>query len=268
MATRLSATKNDAIEHFGSDYVITRYAFDECLGDEESGPMYESLTGPLTYVEYRKRGIAISIDADDRVNQVSFVKGSIGAAFSQCDKVTSANAVTKNHPKTIETGVSPTPYIRQWIAPTYLGLKLGESTGDDVRRLFGKPIDEYPNRDEDKVFDKDAENEIVLDYKKPDGANGSVVAILGKKTRIVKAISIYPADKITMQEAISKFGPGFFQKGYLPICIKEDEKPGILDESMSIPFILVYPNLGLSVDIRKHDDDFTVGRIDYLMKCE
>lgn len=159
--------------------------------------------------------------------------------------------------------------LRQWIAPPYLGLKLGQSTEDDVRRLFGKPIDESPNRDEDKVFNKDAENEIVLDYENPNGANGSVVVILGKKTKIVKAISIYPKDKITMQEAISKFGSGFFQvESWSSICIGKEQKPGILDESMSVPFALVYPNLGLAVDIRKNSNEFTVGRIDYMMKCE
>lgn len=159
--------------------------------------------------------------------------------------------------------------IRQWIAPTYLGLKLGESTGDDVRRLFGKPIDEYTARNEDKVFDKDVESEIVLDYKNPNGSNGNVVVTVGKKTRLVKAISIYPNDKITMEEAISKFGQGFFQiESWESICLGKEQKPGILDKSMAIPFVLVYPNLGLLVDIRKHSDDFTVGRIDYLMKCE
>jgi hypothetical protein len=88
-------SKDDAIKHFGSDYILTRYAFDECLGNEELGPMYESSTGPLIFIEYRKRGVAIQIDADNKVNQISFIKGPIGAATSKCNKGASANPATQ-----------------------------------------------------------------------------------------------------------------------------------------------------------------------------
>ena len=45
-------TRAEAIKHFGSDFIVTRYAFDDCLGNEESGPIYEDATGPLLNVEY------------------------------------------------------------------------------------------------------------------------------------------------------------------------------------------------------------------------
>ena len=60
-------TKDQAISHFGSDYIITRYAFDSCLDEEDSEPIYESTTGPLVTVEYRARGIAISVGYKDLV---------------------------------------------------------------------------------------------------------------------------------------------------------------------------------------------------------
>jgi hypothetical protein len=78
-------TKDQAIGHFGSDYIITRYAFDSCLGDEDSDHIYESQNGPLVSVEYRDRGIAISIGYKDLVTKISYVGGPIGSTKSECN---------------------------------------------------------------------------------------------------------------------------------------------------------------------------------------
>jgi hypothetical protein len=76
-------TKKEAIEHFGPDYIVTRYDFDLCLGDEESSPLYESPHGSLVNIEYRQLGIAVRID-DDRVLAISYESGPIGAPSSRC----------------------------------------------------------------------------------------------------------------------------------------------------------------------------------------
>ena len=77
-------TKEQAIAHFGSGYIITRYAFDSCLDEEDAEPIYESPTGPLVSVEYRARGIAISVGLKDMVTKISYVSGPIGSAKSRC----------------------------------------------------------------------------------------------------------------------------------------------------------------------------------------
>ena len=77
-------TKEQAIAHFGSGYIITRYAFDSCLDEEDEEPIYESPTGPLVSVEYRSRGIAISVGYKDLVTKISYVSGPIGSAESRC----------------------------------------------------------------------------------------------------------------------------------------------------------------------------------------
>jgi len=77
-------TKAQAIAHFGSDYVTTRYAFDSCLDEEDSEPIYESPNGPLVSVEYRARGIAISVGYQDMVTRISYVGGPIGSSKSRC----------------------------------------------------------------------------------------------------------------------------------------------------------------------------------------
>jgi hypothetical protein len=78
-------TKEQAIAHFGSDYLTTRYAFDSCLDEEDSEPIYESPTGPLVNVEYRARGIAVSVGYKDLVTRISYVSGPIGSAKSRCN---------------------------------------------------------------------------------------------------------------------------------------------------------------------------------------
>lgn len=77
-------TKEEAIAHFGRGYVVTRYAFEPCSHDEESEPLYESPDGPLVSVEYRARGIAISVGYGDLVTKISYVAGPIGAVKSRC----------------------------------------------------------------------------------------------------------------------------------------------------------------------------------------
>ena len=76
--------KEEAIAYFGRDYIVTRYAFDPCVGDEDSEPLYESPDGPLLSVEYRARGIAISVGYKDLVTKISYVDGPIGTTKARC----------------------------------------------------------------------------------------------------------------------------------------------------------------------------------------
>lgn len=80
--TRL--TKQQAIAHFGSRYILTRYNFESCEGDEESEPLYESPNGLLQFIEYRARGIAIAIGNEEMVTKISYVSHPIGTPQSRC----------------------------------------------------------------------------------------------------------------------------------------------------------------------------------------
>ena len=77
-------TKEEAIKHFGRDYVVTRYDFDSCRGNEEAAPLFESPTGNVLNIEYRQRGIALSVNADGNINEISYVSGPVGAVASKC----------------------------------------------------------------------------------------------------------------------------------------------------------------------------------------
>jgi hypothetical protein len=77
-------SKEQAIKHFGDGYITTRYDFDECLSDGESAPIYESPNGQFVSIEYRDRGVAVSLGHGERVDTISYVKGPIGATISRC----------------------------------------------------------------------------------------------------------------------------------------------------------------------------------------
>ena len=78
-------SRNEAIAHFGTDYVVTRYAFDLCEKDEDAESLYESSNGPITFVEYRGRGIAISLGVNDMVTKISYVSEPIGHLKARCE---------------------------------------------------------------------------------------------------------------------------------------------------------------------------------------
>lgn len=82
-------SKNEAIKHFGNDYVETSYDYDDCLGNEESAPLYESPNGKVRFIEYRTRGIALGLDDDpSKVRDISYLSGPLGAAASKCKRST------------------------------------------------------------------------------------------------------------------------------------------------------------------------------------
>ena len=80
----LDLKQEEAIKHFGPGYIVTRYDFDSCLGDEESAPLFESPKGAVVFIEYRQRGIAIAVNGQGNVNEVRYVSEPIGAKSSKC----------------------------------------------------------------------------------------------------------------------------------------------------------------------------------------
>ena len=77
-------SRDQAIAHFGSNYLTTKYALNPC-GDEDSESIYESANGPLTYLEYRERGIAIAIGYEGLVTKILYVSRPIGESKPDCE---------------------------------------------------------------------------------------------------------------------------------------------------------------------------------------
>ena len=78
-----TVTGKDIVRMFGSDYVIGRYEADNCFDDSGAAPIYESATGSIKYMEYRKRGLVISFYRDE-VDGIMFVERLSVPARSRC----------------------------------------------------------------------------------------------------------------------------------------------------------------------------------------
>jgi hypothetical protein len=87
---------NEATELFGKDFIDTRYKFCECdLGD--GAPIYESPDGNLRHIEYRSRGIAMSVNYEERITSIEFVDKPIGFKSSkECEQIPECKPQRKN----------------------------------------------------------------------------------------------------------------------------------------------------------------------------
>ncbi len=79
-------SKEQAISTFGNNYLITNYEFDTCLGDGDSAPLYESPKGSLKFIEYREKGMSLSLDYREQITYIQYSIGSIGSKWSKCKK--------------------------------------------------------------------------------------------------------------------------------------------------------------------------------------
>ncbi|MFN7944707.1 MAG: hypothetical protein U0Z53_05105 [Blastocatellia bacterium] len=84
---------NQAIEKLGHDYIKTRYKSCPCKSDlDDESPVFESPDGPLLYIEYRSRGIALAANDNDIINSIIFVSKAIGLKSSEdCKRVSKCN---------------------------------------------------------------------------------------------------------------------------------------------------------------------------------
>lgn len=76
--------KEEVIKHYGNNYIITRYDFESCLGDWDSVPIYESPDGQIKRLEYRERGITVSLSYKDTVNEIIYESEPPGSPESKC----------------------------------------------------------------------------------------------------------------------------------------------------------------------------------------
>lgn len=72
---------------FGQDYEINRYSIVPCEDDPSDGPLQLSTDGEFKFVEYREKGIAITLDYSGKlVQDIEYRSEPIGASKAHCDK--------------------------------------------------------------------------------------------------------------------------------------------------------------------------------------
>ena len=76
-------SRDSAVRIFGAGYVETRYAPDECA-EGEIVPLVESPGGPILQLEYRGRGIALSLTPEGDVHEVLYLTRPVSEPRSSC----------------------------------------------------------------------------------------------------------------------------------------------------------------------------------------
>ena len=152
----------------------------------------------------------------------------------------------------------------QWQVATYNGLILGQSTASEVEQVFGKPL--WVGPPEEKLIDDETEEELLYEYTDVGGIKGQTTIVLGARTKIIKAIDIYPKQPVTLRHIVTKYGNEYVQReSKLGPCPTQDEvrnfKPGANRE---YPLFLVYPHLGMYVSLSETEK---ISHIGYLANC-
>ncbi len=79
-------TRAEVVRLFGADYIMTRYAVDDCLTSGGSAPIFESAQGSIVEMEYRARGLAAEL-VDGGVKAILYVRGPLGSRRSGCPPI-------------------------------------------------------------------------------------------------------------------------------------------------------------------------------------
>jgi hypothetical protein len=194
----------------------------------------------------------------------------ISLTFSFSFQEACSKMASKNKPvnESQVNSIPSTQDIRTWISPEVLGLKLGRSTLADVKKKFGKPIWEGSNQE--KVFTDESDDEILVQYRNVAGIDAqfgrvNIDFIIGKKTKVVKWVTLYTEAQLNKKDILSRFGNDYFEiESWGSTCIEKSRKPGSSGKKMNSPFALVYPNKGMYISIR---DDNYVDSVQFAMRC-
>jgi|SRR5215213_3402613 len=180
-----------------------------------------------------------------------------------CEKKAN-NAVTMSNKVQGKVQInSRLPVKTKWMPSSYQGLTPGVSTYNDVKKSLGNPRWEGGN--EEQTFESDPEVELLLQYSNVGSEQQGVEVVIGKKTKLVKAISFYPNPEMTKQEAILKYGSDYFETSAgESLCVKDNLKREVSEKHLNYPILLVYPERGMTITVGR---DNTVSLVSLLYKC-
>lgn len=149
-------------------------------------------------------------------------------------------------------------------APTYQGLAIGKSTSADVERVFGKPI--WSGPPEEKLIDDDSEDELLYEYLNVGNVEGQTTIVLGARSRLVKAIDVYPRQPLALQKVIEQYGNQYVEResASAPCLTKGATLNSAPPKPREYPYTLVYPQQGMYVLVSK---DRKISHIGFLARC-
>jgi hypothetical protein len=164
-------------------------------------------------------------------------------------------APTSTNPQEVATSQTGS-----WERAEFRGLRLGESTYDDVKRLWGNPRWEGENTE--KLFD---EAEILLQYSALGDGVGATDVIVGEKTRVIKALSYVPSASLHRDDIRKKYGNEYLAiESGESMCTASKRQHRKSAGDSAGPVILLYPKKGMYVLL---DGQGVVMHLGFSYKC-
>jgi hypothetical protein len=151
----------------------------------------------------------------------------------------------------------------RWKRGTYQGLTPGQSSRQDVEKVFGEPS--WRGEPEAEPGERPT-HDVMYEYTNVGGMKGRTSVIFDARSGVVKVIYLYPQG-LTMEQAVAQYGSDYVRRGSgLGPCptaddVRESRRQRSPDE---YPIFLVYPQSGLYVTVQS---DKTVLEVGYLADC-
>lgn len=239
-------SKEEVIKHYGNNYVITRYSFDNCLGDGDSAPLYESPDGSIKSLEYRERGISAILGYDDTIREIVYESKPLGSPESKCK-----DSVKNSQDK------------KEWQPATYKGLIMGTSTRDDMLRILGEPKDFSEYKELEKNSEPNAEIEYF--YDNAGEFSGDLIIGVNNSSKKIMWIRLRP-QKLSKEEAISHFGNDYIITRYdFDDCIDNMEGSPIFESPDGQVVLIEYRKRGIFFGLKLKNED-QVDEVSYISK--
>lgn len=97
-----------------------------------------------------------------------------------------------------------------WKAATFRGLKIGQSSLNEVLQVLGKPESAGPEADRDN---SDPDPPLYYSYKTGGEFTGELAVIIGERSKKVLEVRNLPKS-LSKEEAIRHFGPNYIEARY------------------------------------------------------
>ena len=163
------------------------------------------------------------------------------------------------------SNTQPASNNRQWRSATYRGLKVGESTLQDMLGVLGKPKSSVV-RPQARIT-TNPNTIIAFHYGGPNGYAGNLITgnlIIGveKATSIIAWVETSP-ENLSRDDVIKQFGSNYILTSYKPDDCFMDGQPRMLYESAAEAMYPIYPQmeyrqLGIAVQVRLNQEVYRI----------
>lgn len=138
-----------------------------------------------------------------------------------------------------------------WKPATYMGLKMGSSTREDMLLVFGEPPDWADYEKWDKETGSDVSETIPYLYDNVGEFIGSHIVGVHRKRRIIMWINVLPKN-LSKEAAIQHFGPHYIITKYdTDDCVDDEDGVPIFESPTGKWELFEYRDRGITFHVDK-----------------